>query len=109
FVESDDITRFNFGDNLTVAPNGHLIVCEDQYTRNVDNHLRGVTPQGALYDFARLHVLPELAGACFSADGLTLFVNVFSPGKPPAQHHGILAPVRSLVIAAPYADVRKAA
>src|SRR5690606_24807401 len=81
FVESDDITRFNFGDNLTVAPNGHLIVCEDQYTRNVDNHLRGVTPQGALYDFARLHVQTELAGACFSPDGSTLFVNVFSPGK----------------------------
>ncbi len=81
FVESDDIEKFNFGDNLTVAPNGHLIVCEDQYTRNVDNHLRGVTPDGALYDFARLHEQTELAGACFSPDGSTLFVNVFSPGK----------------------------
>jgi secreted PhoX family phosphatase len=45
----------NFGDNLTVAPNGHLIVCEDQYTEVVDNHLRGITPQGAVYSFARLH------------------------------------------------------
>ncbi len=81
FVESDDITTFNYGDNLTVAPNGHLIVCEDQYTRNVDNHLRGVTPRGELYDFARLHLQTELAGACFSPDGSTLFVNVFSPGK----------------------------
>lgn len=81
FVESDDIRKFNFGDNLTVAPNGHLIVCEDQYTRDVDNHLRGVTPGGALYDFARLRAQTELAGACFSPDGSTLFVNVFSPGK----------------------------
>lgn len=81
FVESQDITQFNFGDNLTVGPNGHLIVCEDQYTRDVDNHLRGVTPEGDLYTFGRLHAQTELAGACFSPDGSTLFVNVFSPGK----------------------------
>jgi secreted PhoX family phosphatase len=81
FVESGDITTFNYGDNLTVAPNGHLIVCEDQYTRDVDNHLRGVTPDGGLYDFARLHEQTELAGACFSPDGSTLFVNVYSPGR----------------------------
>jgi secreted PhoX family phosphatase len=81
FVESEDINHYNFGDNLTVAPNGHLIVCEDQYTRNVNNYLRGVTPGGGLYPFARLNEQTELAGACFSPDGSTLFVNVFSPGK----------------------------
>jgi secreted PhoX family phosphatase len=81
FLESDDITRLNFCDNLTVAPNGHLILCEDQYTADVDNHLRGVTPAGEPYDFARLHPETELAGACFSPDGATMFVNVFSPGK----------------------------
>lgn len=47
----------------------------------VDNHLRGVTPSGALYALARLRTQTELAGACFSPDGATLFVNVFSPGK----------------------------
>ena len=31
FLESVDPRSFNFGDNLTVAPNGHLIVCEDPY------------------------------------------------------------------------------
>jgi secreted PhoX family phosphatase len=81
FLESDDITRYNFGDNITVAPNGHLIVCEDQYTTNVNNHLRGITPAGQPYDFAQLNLQTELAGACFSPDGSTLFVNVFSPGK----------------------------
>lgn len=81
FVESTDGSRLNYGDNLTVAPNGHLIICEDQYTRVVDNHLRGITPAGQLYDFARLQAQTELAGACFSPDGSTLFVNVFSPGK----------------------------
>lgn len=81
FVESTDAASFNYGDNLTVAPNGHLIVCEDQYTPVVDNHLRGVTPAGGLYDFARLRLQTELAGACFSPDGATLFVNVYSPAK----------------------------
>lgn len=81
FVESTDPQSFNFGDNLTVAPNGHLIVCEDQYSATVDNHLRGVTPSGKLYTFAKLRTQTELAGACFSPDGATLFVNVFSPGK----------------------------
>jgi secreted PhoX family phosphatase len=56
-------------------------VCEDQYTQNVDNHLRGVTPAGQAYDFARLRISTELAGACFSPDGSILFVNVYSPGK----------------------------
>lgn len=79
FLESEDKNLYNFGDNLTVCPNGHLLVCEDQYTDIVDNHLRGVTPQGEVYNFARLHAQTELAGACFSPDGNTLFVNVYSP------------------------------
>src|SRR5690606_18172272 len=41
FFESTSIEQYNFGDNLTVAPSGHLVVCEDQYTQNVQNHLRG--------------------------------------------------------------------
>lgn len=81
FVESTDPSMLNFGDNLTVAPNGHLIVCEDQYTDPALNHLRGVTPDGALYDLGFLRAQTELAGACFSPDGGTLFVNIYSPGK----------------------------
>lgn len=81
FVESTDASQLNFGDNLVVAPNGHLIICEDQYTDPVDNHLRGVTPAGLLYTFARLRTQTELAGACFSPDGATMFVNLYSPTK----------------------------
>lgn len=81
FVESSDKSVYNFGDNLTVAPNGHLVVCEDQYTVIVDNHLRGITPDGQIYPLARLEKQTELAGACFSPDGTTLFVNVYSPTK----------------------------
>jgi secreted PhoX family phosphatase len=79
FFESQSTDQFNYGDNLTVAPNGHLIVCEDQYTEVVDNHIRGITPQGAAYEFARLTAQTELAGGCFSPDGKWLFVNAYSP------------------------------
>ncbi|MCB2047737.1 MAG: DUF839 domain-containing protein [Novosphingobium sp.] len=81
FFESTSPDQFNFGDNLTVAPNGHLIVCEDQYTDVVDNYLRGITPKGTAYPFARLRIQTELAGACYSPDGRTLFVNAYSPAR----------------------------
>ena len=79
FFESESTDQFNYGDNLTVAPNGHLIVCEDQYTDVVDNHIRGITPQGAAYTLARLTAQTELAGGCFSPDGKVLFVNAYGP------------------------------
>lgn len=81
FFESESKEQFDFGDNLTVAPNGHLVVCEDQYTEVVDNHLRGITPQGTAYPLARLRWQTEFAGVCFSPDGKTLFVNVYSPTR----------------------------
>ena len=81
FFESVSHHQFNFGDNLTVAPNGHLIACEDQYTATVDNHLRGITAEGYSYPLARLNLQTELAGACFSPDGKVLFVNVYAPTK----------------------------
>jgi len=79
FFESTNAKQLNYGDNLTVAPNGHLIVCEDQYTPVVDNHLRVITPQGQTYALGRLLLQTELAGACFSPDGQVLFLNVYSP------------------------------
>ncbi len=79
FYESTSPDQFNYGDNLTVAENGHLVVCEDQYTDVVDNHLRGITPDGIAYPLARLRVQTEPAGACFSPDGKVLFVNSYSP------------------------------
>ena len=81
FFESRSKDQFDFGDNLTVAPNGHLIVCEDQYTPIVDNHLRGITPDGRAYALGRLRMQTELAGACFSPDGRHLFVNAYSPTR----------------------------
>jgi secreted PhoX family phosphatase len=79
FFESENTDQFNFGDNLTVAPSGHLIVCEDQYTEVTDNHIRGVTPDGRAYPVARMCTQTEPAGGCFSPDGKVLFVNLYSP------------------------------
>jgi secreted PhoX family phosphatase len=79
FVESEYPQTMNFADNVTVAPNGHLIVCEDQYTDHTENHIKGVTPDGKTYDLARVRLQTEPAGACFSPDGRTLFVNLYSP------------------------------
>lgn len=81
FFESTSEQQFNYGDNLVVAPNGHLIVCEDQYTDVVDNHLRGITPDGRAYALGRLRLQTEPAGACFSPDGKWMFVNAYSPTR----------------------------
>ncbi|WAT17614.1 DUF839 domain-containing protein [Aurantiacibacter sp. MUD11] len=79
FYESPSEAEFSYGDNLCIAPFGDLIVCEDQYGALVDNYLRGITPQGEAYPFARLRLQTEPAGACFSPDGRTMFLNVYSP------------------------------
>ncbi|MDP3174871.1 MAG: DUF839 domain-containing protein [Phenylobacterium sp.] len=87
FVEPTDLRVMEMCDNLAVAPNGHLVVCEDRAT-NALNHLRGVTPQGKIYTLGRNAELgdgdvganSELAGACFSPGGSTLFVNIYLPG-----------------------------
>ena len=79
FFESESKDQFDYGDNLTVAPNGHLIVCEDQYTAITNNHIRGITPAGQAYTLARLTAQTELAGGCFSPDCKTLFVNAYGP------------------------------
>jgi secreted PhoX family phosphatase len=81
FVESADSAMLNFGDNITVAPHGHLIVCEDKEGDVVDNRLIGVTPTGAVYPFALLRTQTETAGVCFSPDGGTMFVNVYHPTR----------------------------
>ena len=82
FVESQNEKTFNMGDNLTVAPWGHLIVCEDNYSQTIPNHIRGVAADGRLYTIARntFKGNAEFAGAVFAPDGRTLFVNIQYPG-----------------------------
>ena len=78
FIESQGGGLVQDADNLTVAPWGDLIVCEDRVTDVV--RLMGVTPDGRQYPFAMNHTNGELAGVCFSPDGSTLFVNIQKRG-----------------------------
>ena len=81
FLESTDPGHFSFGDNLTVAPSGDLIVCEDRRGAKPDNWLRGVTPEGEVYPFARVTAQTKVSGVCFAPDGKTMFLNLYSPAR----------------------------
>jgi secreted PhoX family phosphatase len=78
FVEPNDSELVSNADNLVVAPWGDLVLCEDT---GACCRLVGVTPRGEFYVIGRNPVRGrELAGACFSPDGKTLFVNTQTPG-----------------------------
>jgi len=77
-AEAASANLLDRADNLTVAPWGDLILCEDGPG---GDRLVGVTPEGQFYEFAEnVMNTSEFAGACFSPDGSTLFVNIQSPG-----------------------------
>jgi secreted PhoX family phosphatase len=79
--ESPSAAVLNKPDNLCVSPRGGLVLCEDG---DGTDYLRGLTPQGHIFDFARNVTLLfdsfEFAGVTFSPDGQTLFVNIQTPG-----------------------------
>lgn len=79
FVEPNDSGLIEKADNLTVAPWGDIFVCEDNGN---SQDLVGITPEGDIYRFGRnAKSNSELAGATFSPDGSTLFMNI--------QHSGL--------------------
>lgn len=74
FIEPNDGAIVENADNLTAAPWGDLIVCEDGTD---EDRLLRVTPAGEVHELARnQNGTGEFAGACFSPDGSTLFVNM---------------------------------
>lgn len=77
FVETESEQVMKSCDNLTVAPWGDLMVCEDDPAP----FLRGVTRDGHIYDFGRNRLANEFTGICFSPSGRTMFVNI--------QHEGL--------------------
>ncbi|MGI9015368.1 MAG: alkaline phosphatase PhoX [Phycisphaerales bacterium] len=78
FLESGDSELLRNCDNLTSAPWGDLLVCEDGGGRD---RIVGITPAGECYTFGSNAASDaELAGACFSPDGSTLFVNIQQDG-----------------------------
>lgn len=79
-------------DNVTVTPFGDLFLCED--SSDDFQYIVGVDRKGRLYQFAQNVLFSqvtddpakqpfvgnEFAGACFSPNGRTLFVNIQTPG-----------------------------
>ena len=77
-AEAGENSLLRNADNLTMAPWGDLIVCED-----TSDHcgLVGIRPDGSQYPIAdNPYSDSELAGVCFSPDGAIMFVNVQYPG-----------------------------
>lgn len=72
--ESKSPEMLDAPDNVTVSPRGGIAICEDG---GGDQYVRGLTPEGEIFDFAlNLKNDREFAGACFSPDGETMFVNI---------------------------------
>ncbi len=72
--ESPSTEVLDSPDNLCVSPRGGVIICEDGSFRQF---VRGLTPAGTLFDFAEnICNDSEFAGATFSPDGETLFLNI---------------------------------
>lgn len=68
-------------DNLTMAPWGDLLVCEDIVEGPDRCSLVGIRPDGSQYLVAHnAYSDSEVAGVCFSPDGKTMFLNIQYPG-----------------------------
>ena len=80
-AEADGSTLLTNCDNLTMAPWGDLVVCEDIVEDPDRCSLVGIRPDGSQYLVAHnAYSDSEVAGVCFSPDGKTMFLNIQYPG-----------------------------
>lgn len=79
YLEPNNTRLLEYGDNLTVAPWGDVVLCEDGAK---EQYLRGITPTGKIYTLARSSYVgnSELCGVTFAPNHATLFVNIQRPG-----------------------------
>lgn len=74
--QSTDPAVLDLPDNLTVSPNGNVVICEDG---SDGNFVRCLDSNGVLSNVAENRTDnpdEEFAGVCFSPDGRTMFVNI---------------------------------
>ena len=77
--QSASAQDLNLPDNITTSPRGTLILCEDNTPpAGQSNSLQALTRRGQLITFADNYAAPrvEFAGATFSPNGQTLYVNL---------------------------------
>jgi secreted PhoX family phosphatase len=95
FFESSGGSVLDSPDNLLVTPRGGILLCEDNASATGGgshptapdiedvNRLVGINQRGQAFEFAvNLINDSEFAGATFSPEGDTLFVNLFGDGTP---------------------------
>jgi uncharacterized protein len=77
-AQPDDELVLDHPDQMTVAPWGDLIICEDG---DGDDFLLGLTSRGEFYKLARIATeISEPSGVCFSPDRTTMFLNNLPAG-----------------------------
>jgi uncharacterized protein len=77
-VDSGPESTWAAPDNITVAPWGDLVICEDG---SGEEFLWMVSRERGVFRLAKNAISGgEFAGACFAPNGRTLFVNIQSPG-----------------------------
>lgn len=81
FLQPEGNDLLTNGDNLTISPQGDIFICEDRAKDRGSSKLQVVSPSGENFILAE-NILntSELAGACFSPNGDTLYLNIQSPG-----------------------------
>ncbi len=91
--ESPGPDTLDMPDNIGVSPHGTFVLCEDG--NDSTQYLRGLTPRGDIFDFAKnvtaMDAKEEFAGAVWSQNGHTLFVNL-QMSKEPARTFAIWGP-----------------
>jgi uncharacterized protein len=90
--ESPSADVLDYPDNITVSPRGGIVLCEDG---GGEQFIRGLTPDGRIFDFAQ-NILnrTEFAGACFSPDGRTLFLNIMGSTTDAGTSKGVTVAIR---------------
>lgn len=78
FIESQDADFMKGPDNICLAPNGKIYICEDNLERDGrHNRILTVDNKGNVEVFAEnIFNKGEMTGLCFSPDGSTMFVNM---------------------------------
>ena len=90
--ESPSAEVLNYPDNITVSPRGGIVMCEDGAG---EQFIRGLTRDGRIFDFARNRLnRTEFAGACFSPDGRTLFLNIMGSTFDAGTQKGVTVAIR---------------
>ena len=92
-LQSEDEDQLARPDNIVLATTGDLFLCEDNPDNPPANRIRGMTPEGQIFEFAEATTNPtEFCGACFDRNGSTMYVNQQGSQTEPGVTYAIWGP-----------------